>query len=311
MIEVERISKKFGHITAVSDISFRAEPGEILGLLGPNGAGKTTTMRILTGFYPPSSGQARICGLDVFDQPIKSRKKIGYLPENVALYGEMRVEDYLGFVSEMKSVPKSKRVGQVGEAMEICRLGDVKHRLIQKLSKGYRQRVGLAQALVGDPEVLILDEPTIGLDPRQITEIRNLVKSFAGEKTVILSTHILPEVSMTCGRVVIVNQGRVAAEDSPENLTAALHGGGRIKMRIGGPVDEVMEKMTAIPGVHRVHHDGGSSYLVEAEAGIQPVLAATVCESGWDLHELTFQTASLEDAFLHLVTTEEGPLENV
>ena len=208
MIEVDHISKSFGPVQAVRDVSFTVRAGEILGFLGPNGAGKTTTMRILTGFHPPSGGSARVCGLDVSEDSLAVRRKIGYLPENVPLYGDMTVSGYLKFVAEVKGVPRSRRKSDIGQALASCGLSTVESRLIKKLSKGYRQRVGLAQALIGDPEALILDEPTIGLDPRQIGEIRELIKSFAGRKTVILSSHILPEVALTCQRVVIVNQGR-------------------------------------------------------------------------------------------------------
>ena len=304
MIEVDHISKHFGTISAVRDISFNVNRGEILGFLGPNGAGKTTTMRILTGFYPPSTGSARVAGLDVVENSLEVRRKIGYLPENVPLYGEMTVGDYLKFVSEVKEVDRSKRRSAVEQAMETCQIKDMRHRFIRKLSKGYRQRVGLAQALIGDPEILILDEPTIGLDPRQIREIRNVIKSFAGEKTVILSTHILPEVSMTCQRVVIVNQGRVAAEDSPQNLSAAISGANLVRLRVGGPEEAVKARLSEVPGVTGVT-GSDSVYLVEAEETARPQLASVITHSGWDLFEMTPQSATLEDVFLNLMTTEE------
>ncbi|MFH1139919.1 MAG: ABC transporter ATP-binding protein [Pseudomonadota bacterium] len=305
MIEVEHISKSFGPTPAVRDVSFKVARGEILGFLGPNGAGKTTTMRILTGFYPPTTGSARVAGLDVFDNSLAVRTKIGYLPENVPLYGEMTVLDYLRFVAEVKKVPSGRRAADVDQALEACNLRDMKHRYIKKLSKGYRQRVGLAQALIGDPEVLILDEPTIGLDPRQITEIRNVIKSFAGRRTVILSTHILPEVSMTCDRVVIINRGMVAAEDTPANLSAQLAGAAKIKMRVAGPAGEVEKKLAALPGVKAVRRgDEEQVFMVEAEPEVRPRLAAEVCSAGWGLYEMTPLTASLEDVFLNLVTTE-------
>ncbi|MFH1091163.1 MAG: ABC transporter ATP-binding protein [Pseudomonadota bacterium] len=310
MIEVEHVSKNFGPIQAVRDISFHVDTGEILGFLGPNGAGKTTTMRILTGFYPPSSGRARVAGLDVLENSLAVRKKIGYLPENVPLYGEMAVEEYLRFVSEVKGVPRLKRTEAVGRAMEYCRLEEVKRRYIRKISKGFRQRVGLAQALIGDPEVLILDEPTLGLDPRQINEIREVIKGFAGEKTVILSTHILPEVSMTCQRVVIVDKGRVAAEDTPANLSLRLAGASRIKMRLSGPPDEILSRLSGLPGVLRVDRgDGQGLYLIEVGSEVRdeagPGLARAVCAWGWDLYEMTPLTVTLEDVFLKLVTREE------
>jgi len=311
MIEVERVSKYFGPIPAVREVTFRVNPGEILGFLGPNGAGKTTTMRILTGFYPPTGGSVRVAGLDVFENSLAVRKKIGYLPENVPLYGEMTVRDFLFFAADIKGVGKAKRNEDVGRVMEVCRIEAVAGRYIKKLSKGFRQRVGLAQALVGDPEVLILDEPTIGLDPRQINEIRSLIRSFAGEKTVILSTHILPEASMTCQRVVIINQGVVVAEDTPENLGARLSGGRRIKARIEGPADQVLAALKRLSGVRAVTSgDGAGSYLLEVEEEIRPQLAAAVCKSGWDLYEMVQVSATLEDVFLNLVTEEKTEVQD-
>lgn len=313
MIEVEHIAKYFGAFPAVRDVSFHVRKGEILGFLGPNGAGKTTTMRILTGFYPPTSGSAKVAGRDVFENSLEVRRKIGYLPESVPLYGDMAVRDYLNFVSEIKGVDRGKRRGAVGRAMEACQLDDVAGRVIKKLSKGYRQRVGLAQALVGDPDILILDEPTIGLDPKQIKEIRNLIKSFVGEKTIILSTHILPEVSMTCQRVVIISEGRVLAEDTPQNLSARLAGANKLRLRVAGPPDDVHRRLGDVAGVlglTRLTEPGGEdglgAWIVDAEASVAPQIAAAVCSAGWNLFELTPLTASLEDVFLRLVTKEEA-----
>ena len=308
MIEVEHLSKLFGPVMAVKDVTFGVSKGEILGFLGPNGAGKTTTMRILTGFFPPTSGRARIDGLDVFEDSLAVRGKIGYLPENVPLYGDMIVSDYLHFVAEVKGLSRAERKRGVGQAIEACSLQQVENRAIKRISKGYRQRVGLAQALVGDPELLILDEPTIGLDPRQIAEIRRLIKSFAGEKTVILSTHILPEVSMTCERVAIIQDGRIKAEGTPEELSAELSGTRRVKLRLNGPEAEVKTRLARAPGV--LHVDGGgqdNTYTVETEPGDPALagLAAAVHESGWDLYELTPMTATLEDVFIDLVTQED------
>ncbi len=218
MIEVEHLTKHYGPVTAIRELSFRVEQGEILGFLGPNGAGKTSTMRILTGFMPASSGRAMVAGYDVFTQPLEVRKRVGYLPENVPLYHEMTVNGYLRFVAEVKGVTRRERTSKVGAVMELCGVRDMARRLIGHLSKGYRQRVGLAQALLNDPPVLILDEPTVGLDPRQIVDIRQTIKNLRHDHTVILSTHILPEVSMTCDRVVIINGGQVVAIDTPENL---------------------------------------------------------------------------------------------
>jgi ABC-2 type transport system ATP-binding protein len=222
MIEVEGLTKKYGEITAVENVSFRVNKGEIVGFLGPNGAGKTTTMRIITGFLPATKGNVSVSGYDVFKDGMKAKKKIGYLPEHPPLYTDMRVEDYLRFVAKIKGVPKNQRNNAISRVIDKCGLSDVGNHIIHKLSKGYKQRVGLAQAMVHDPEVLILDEPTIGLDPKQIIEIRQLIKSLAGDHTIILSTHILPEVSMICQRVLIIDQGRIVADDSLEKLTAAM-----------------------------------------------------------------------------------------
>src|SRR6185503_13375320 len=219
VIEVQHLTKRYGRVTAVHDVSFRVERGEILGFLGPNGAGKTTTMRILTGYMPATEGKAIVAGFDVFDQPIEAKRRTGYLPETPPLYPDMTVIEYLGFVARIKGVPPGERRQRVQQVMERTRVADMANRLCAKLSKGYRQRVGLAQALIHNPDVLILDEPTAGLDPKQIIETRELIKDLAGDHTVILSTHILPEVSQTCERVVIINAGRVVAIDTPDNLT--------------------------------------------------------------------------------------------
>ncbi|MBW2052063.1 MAG: ABC transporter ATP-binding protein [Deltaproteobacteria bacterium] len=314
MIEVDHISKFFGPVPAVRDVTFQVGKGEILGFLGPNGAGKTTTMRILTGFFPPTSGSARIGGLDVFEKSLEVRKKIGYLPENVPLYKEMIVEDYLKFVAEVKGLDRSQRKKAVGQVVETCGLEPVIKRFIRNISKGFRQRVGLAQALIGDPELLILDEPTIGLDPKQIFDIRNLIRSYAGEKTIILSTHILPEVSMICERIVIINQGRVVAVDSPENLSSELSGSGRIRLRTGGPAGDVRAKLAQVDGVISLgESDGQGSFVIEIEPKeeIQPRLASAVIEAGWDLYELTPIAATLEDIFINLVTQESEEAETV
>jgi ABC-2 type transport system ATP-binding protein len=307
VIDVEHISKHFGPHRAVSDVSFHVERGEILGFLGPNGAGKTTTMRILSGLYPPSAGTAKVAGLDVFEHSLEVRKKIGYLPENVPLYGEMTVNGFLGFAAETKGVDRSRRTTEVGRAVETCGLESVAHRYIKKLSKGYRQRVGLAQALVGDPDVLILDEPTIGLDPRQINEIRSVIKGFAGRKTVILSTHILPEVSMTCGRVVIINQGRVVAEDTPANLQAGQAGVETIRVQAAAGAEELAALCLAVDGVSKAFPAGDDgAVVVEATRDVRPQLARSVIDAGLDLLEIARLTATLEDVFLNLITQESG-----
>ncbi len=312
MIEVRHLSRNFGTVKAIEDVTFDVRKGEIVGFLGPNGAGKTTTMRILTGYIPATSGTAKVAGFDVQEQSLEVRKRIGYMPENPPLYGDMTVESYLHFVAKIKGVDGKLRKRNVEKVMEQVEIKDVRHRLIRTLSKGYKQRVGLAQALVHDPEVLILDEPTIGLDPKQIREVRTLIKNLAGEHTVILSTHILPEVSMTCERVIIINKGRIVAEDTPDNLTARLAGSQRVVMEVEGPVDSVISALRAVPGVMSVTADraGGDSrsvFTVETSVGkdLRKELARTVVEKGWGLYELRTVEMSLEDVFLHLVTQEE------
>ncbi|MBI1987271.1 MAG: ATP-binding cassette domain-containing protein [Nitrospinae bacterium] len=314
MIEVENLTKYYGPVPAITDITFQVEKGEILGFLGPNAAGKTTTMRILTCFMPPTRGRARVAGYDCLDQSLEVRRRIGYLPENVPLYNEMRVTDYLHFVSAIKGIPRRERSRKVAEVMGDCGLLEVAGKINGKLSKGYRQRVGLAQALLSDPEVLILDEPTVGLDPRQIIEIRNLIKSLAGRRTIILSTHILPEVSMTCQRVIIINEGRVIAVDTPENLTAQLEKSAQVLLQVEGPPEEVVTILSRVEGVleverrdiaadHQVH-----TYLVKSQPALdlRKELAAAVLRNQWGLLELRGVSLSLEDIFIRLVTEEEG-----
>jgi ABC-2 type transport system ATP-binding protein len=310
VIEVEHVSKVYNGRKAVDDISFKVEKGEVLGFLGPNGAGKTTTMRILTCYMPSTEGTARIAGYDVFEESVEVRKRIGYLPENPPLYPEMTVDSYLNFVAKIKGTRSNQRKIQVDEAIGKCNLGDVRKRIIGKLSKGYKQRVGLAQALLNNPEVLILDEPTLGLDPKQIHEVRSLIKSLGAAHTVILSTHILPEVSMTCNRVVIINKGRVVAMDTPEGLGRQMKGAERISLTVEGPVQEVREKLQEIDGVLNVQSEeaGGiqATYTVECTLNndLRRVLAATVVSRGWGLLELRGVSMSLEDVFINLITQE-------
>jgi len=239
VIEVQHLTKRYGPITAVDDVSFRVEPGEVLGFLGPNGAGKTTTMRMLTGYIPPSDGKAIVAGYDVSNRPLEAKKRIGYLPETPPLYPEMTVHEYLTFVARIKGVPRAERKARVNAAMERTRVADMANRHCSRLSKGYRQRVGLAQALMHNPEVLILDEPTAGLDPKQIIETRKLIKDLGGDHTIILSTHILPEVSQTCHRIVIINKGRVVAVDTPENLMSRLGGSETMYVQVDAPGADV------------------------------------------------------------------------
>src|SRR5215510_2742221 len=252
MIEVQELTKHYGALTAIRDVTFSVAPGQIVGFLGPNGAGKSTTMRILACFMPASGGTARVAGYDVFSQSMEVRRRIGYLPENVPLYTDLRVAPYLDFVAEIKGVPRADRKRRVADVMDKCLIADVQNRLIGKLSKGYRQRVGLAQAIVNDPDVLILDEPTIGLDPRQITEIRALIKSLAGEHTVILSTHILPEVAMVCSGVIIINKGAIVAQGPIDTLVEQVFPVSRLEVQVAGPTAAVADALRALPGVLRV-----------------------------------------------------------
>ena len=320
MIEVEHVSKVYGERRAVDDITFKVEKGEVLGFLGPNGAGKTTTMRILTCYMPATEGTARVAGYDVFDKSLEVRRRIGYLPENPPVYPDMTVDSYLHFVARIKGTPSSRRESRVDDAVGKCGLGDVRKRIIGRLSKGYRQRVGLAQALLNNPQVLILDEPTSGLDPKQIHEVRSLIKSLAGAHTIVLSTHILPEVSMICSRVVIINKGKVAAMDTPAGLANQMKGAERISMAIDGPVDDVRAKLLQIDGVLNVEAQNMEgmenredtdlshlNYIVECRLNtdLRRTLAAEVVGSGWGLLELRSVSMSLEDVFINLVTNEE------
>ena len=311
MIEVQDLTKTFGERTAVDHISFAVNKGEILGFLGPNGAGKTTTMRMLTSFMPATSGTARIAGFDVFDNSLEVRRHIGYLPENPPVYPDMTVESYLDFVARIKGVPAEKRAQRVTDALEKTNITDKRDELIKRLSRGYKQRVGLAQALVHDPDVIILDEPTVGLDPKQIIEVRHLIKNLAGSHTIVLSTHILPEVSMTCDRVVIINKGKIAAVDTPQNLTSQLKGGQRIRVEVQASEQPLREVLAQIPGASRVQIEaapltGHVLATIEAAEGkdIRSAIAARIVEKGWPLFELKGVSLSLEDIFLELTTDD-------
>jgi len=312
VIEVQHLTKRYGRVTAVDDVSFRVERGEILGFLGPNGAGKTTTMRILTGYMPATDGKAIVAGFDVFDQPLEAKRRTGYLPETPPLYPDMSVVEYLDFVARIKAVPANERRQRVKDVMARTRIDDVASRLTGKLSKGYKQRVGLAQALIHNPDVLILDEPTAGLDPKQIIETRQLIKQLAGDHTIILSTHILPEVSQTCQRVVIINQGHVVAVDTPDNLTARLRGTDTLYVQVDSAGSDAAAALTRVPGVTRVaesdRRDGAVGYEVDSERGrdVRRDLARAVVSSGWGLLELRPMRLSLEEVFL-AVTTEDMP----
>lgn len=311
MIEVNDLTKRFAERTAVDHVSFVVNKGEILGFLGPNGAGKTTTMRILTGFIPATSGTAKVAGFDVFNDSLEVRKRIGYLPENPPLYLDMTVSAYLDFVARIKNVPAEKRQARVDDAMVKTNIQDKRHELIKRLSRGYKQRVGLAQALVHDPEVIILDEPTVGLDPKQIIEVRHLIKGLAGSHTIILSTHILPEVSMTCDRVVIINQGRIAAIDTPANLTTQLKGGQNVRIEVEADQNAVSSALREIPGVRKVSAEsaggnGRAAVIVETSPGqdVRSQIAAKVVGKGWPLYELRGVNLSLEEIFLELTTED-------
>jgi ABC-2 type transport system ATP-binding protein len=310
VIEVQHVTKRYGPVTAVNDVSFKAERGEILGFLGPNGAGKTTTMRVLTGYMPPTEGKAIVAGYDVIEQPLEAKRRTGYLPETPPLYPDMIVVDYLSFCARIKGVPRAERVSRVKRAMERTSIMDVTKKHCGKLSKGYRQRVGLAQALLHNPDVLILDEPTAGLDPKQIIETRHLIKELRGEHTVVLSTHILPEVSQTCQRVVIINNGRIVAVDTPDNLTARLQGSGTMYIEVDSMGADASAALAAIPGVTGVSvsqtrgNVSGFEVATAADRDVRRELASTVVGRGWGLLELRPLRLSLEEIFLSLTTEE-------
>lgn len=312
MIKVADVTKRYGPKTAVKNISFEVKRGEIVGFLGPNGAGKTTTMRILTGFLPPTSGTAEVGGFDVREEPIEVKRRIGYLPESPPLYPEMEVGDYLRFVARIKAIPKKDVSRRIDCALDRTASGSVRDTLIGKLSKGYRQRVGLAQALIHSPEVLVLDEPTSGLDPKQIIEVRRLIRALAGEHTIILSTHILPEVSDTCSRVIIINEGRIEASDTPENLRANLQGANALLLEVEGPADEIQERLAMERGVRSVNRQSGDGrrivWRVEAakDEQIARRLADAVVNSGWGLFSMRPLDLSLEDIFLKLTSDEQA-----
>ena len=316
MIEVEHLSKTYGSTAAIQDVTFEAQPGEILGFLGPNGAGKTTTMRILSGYLPASEGTARIAGYDVHKDSMAVRQRIGYLPESPPLYPDMTVEGFLSFVGQIKGLAPGDRPERVQISMQHCGLLDKRNVLIRKLSKGYRQRVGIAQAIIHDPPVIILDEPTVGLDPRQINEVRQLIKSLAGSHTIILSTHILPEVSMTCDRVTIINRGQVVATDTPANLTTRLAGESAFEVEIKGDVTAAQAVLRELPEVRQVtvldpdlqqDHHHRLRISSDADRSLGSAIAAAIVNAGLELHELHRQQATMEDVFLNLTTSEPPP----
>ncbi|NCC50265.1 MAG: ATP-binding cassette domain-containing protein [Spartobacteria bacterium] len=306
MIHVEHLTKRFSRNVAVDDVSFQVTRGEIVGFLGPNGAGKTTTMRILSGYMPATGGVVEIGGRNVFDESLEVRKRIGYMPENVPLYPELRVNEYLRYRARLKGVPRRQCRKRVDLAREQCGLKDEGRRIIGQLSKGYRQRVGLADALVHDPELLILDEPTIGLDPEQIRQVRELIRTLAEQHTIILSTHILPEVEMTCQRVLIINKGRIIASDSPANLSDLMRGGTRVVIEVHAPHEEVFEQLHTLPHVQRVTYvlqDVWNRYDIECgkDIDLRQNVFELVVRRGWKLRELKMEKSSLEEVFVTLI----------
>jgi len=317
MITVTDLTKRYARATAVDHISFAVEKGQIVGFLGPNGAGKTTTMRMLTCFLPPTTGKATVAGFDVLEQPLEVKKRIGYLPEAPPIYPEMATAEYLSFVGRLKGLSGAELGKRIDYVCDRCAIADVKKKLLGRLSKGYRQRVGLAQAIIHNPDVLILDEPTAGLDPKQINETRDLIKSLAGDHTIILSTHILPEVEQTCERVIIISKGKLVATDSVKNLQARARGAESVVLEIAGrngriEPETVQQTLERIAGVSRVlqhpQNDGRVTLEVESEKGqlIRGDLARAVVESGWDLNELRPASMSLEEIFLQLTGGEES-----
>ena len=311
MIEVQRLSKFYDQRKAIDDLTFKVEKGEILGFLGPNGAGKTTTMKILTCFMPASSGVARVAGYDVFESPIEVKRRVGYLPETPPVYRDMVVTEYLNYAAALHGIKGSPARAAVDVALSKCGLTAVAKRLIGNLSKGYRQRVGLAQAIVHNPEVLVLDEPTVGLDPKQILEIRELIKSFAGSHTVILSTHILPEVQATCSRVLIINEGKIVAIDKLDSISARLRKSNVLSIVVKGGASDLAAKLRALPGIGEISNqgeiDGGTRYMVTASNGIdiRSSVAEAIIKSGAGLLELKRESLSLEEVFLKLTTIEQ------
>jgi gliding motility-associated transport system ATP-binding protein len=320
MITVKDLTKRYAHTTAVDQISFEVEKGQIVGFLGPNGAGKTTTMRMLTCFLLPSSGTAKVAGFDVLEQPLEVKRRMGYLPETPPLYPEMETAEYLSFVGKLKGLSGSNLQKQVEYVCDRCAVTDVKRKLLGRLSKGYRQRVGLAQAIIHNPEVLILDEPTAGLDPKQINETRDLIKNLAGDHTIILSTHILPEVEQTCQQVIIINKGKLVATDSVRDLRARGRGGESVLVEIAGrtggfEVPFVQQKLEQVAGVTRVvckqQVDSRAVFEVESSKGclVRGDLARAVVQAGWDLNELRPTAMSLEEIFLQLTESETAEKE--
>lgn len=311
MIKVEGLTKYYGNFTAIDDLSFEIEAGEVVGFLGPNGAGKTTTMRILTGYMPPDEGTASIAGFDVMEQPIDAKQHVGYLPEAVPLYKEMTVWQYVDFMASLHGMRGPSRIDRVDGVLEMVDMMDRADSMISSLSKGMRQRVGLAQALVHEPDVLILDEPTIGLDPGQVREFRDLISHVGQDRTILLSTHILSEVEQVCSRVLIINEGVIVAEDSPHNLSSRLQSSNRFLVRVGGAdLDAVSTMLNALPDVLEAKSiEGGLEVYSSPESDARPAVAAAVVGQNWDLLELRPLDMSLEDIFLQLTHSQDAQLE--
>ena len=310
MIEATDVTHYYGPYPAIQDVSFDVRKGEVLGFLGPNGAGKTTTMRILTGFLPPTSGQVTLDGYDVVEKSLEVRRRVGYLPETVPLYTDMTVTNYLKYMGTLRGMPGRKIRSRLDEVIDVCRLGDYRKTHIGKLSKGFRQRVGIAQAILHEPEVLVLDEPTIGIDPIQVVETRSLIQDLGRSQTVVLSSHILPEVSMICERVLIIHEGRIVAEDTPQNLAEGLQGVERLEVEVGGPSVDVLPALQKIEGVVSVNHrnlQGRHTYVIQAQAGrdLRDDISRAVISNGWSLRGMQMMGMSLEEIFLRLTTQED------
>jgi gliding motility-associated transport system ATP-binding protein len=307
MIEVEHLTKNYGPRSAVKDLSFQINQGEVVGFLGPNGAGKSTTMNILTCILPATGGKARVCGFDTFDQSLEIRKVIGYLPETPPLYQDMVVAKFLEFAAGLRNVPKKKIAAAVDRVLEQCGLGDVRHRIIGRLSKGYQQRVGLAQAMIHDPKILILDEPTIGLDPIQIIEIRKLIQELGTAHTILLSSHILPEVTQICQRVIIINEGEIVAMDTLDGLNASMRHARRLELKVRHPADGIQNKLEALDKVTSVQTRGRDFFVIESapDVHLQDAVARLALDQHWGIEELKPMTLTLEDIFLKLTTEEK------
>ena len=318
MIELNNVTKYFGDYPAITDISFTVNEGEIVGFLGPNGAGKSTTMKIITGFLPPSAGKVSVAGHDVVTDSLAARSNIGYLPETVPLYAEMTVKDYLTFMGKIRGMSRSKIRSRIDEVVDLCRLVDYRNSLISKLSKGFRQRVGIAQAILHEPKVLILDEPTIGIDPRQVIETRDLIESLGGDRTVLVSSHLLDEVERMCGRVIIIDHGSIKAEDTPENLQRRLRNVGRIEVHIKGPEETVSTALSAIRGVENVTFladlgDGIRSYQIDTKRGddVRSRISSAIVEGKWELVHMESITMSLEEIFVEVTTALDSEEESI